>query len=76
MYIIAFVFEFQRDLEIEMGVVSWAEKLVKTYLQTLKIKFPTNFATFCPFTQNSFGSLITIFLVLLGFVGKAYLAWT
>ena len=56
------MFEFQRDLEIEMGVVSWAEKLVKTYLQTLKIKFPTNFATFCPFTQNSFGSLITIFL--------------
>ena len=70
------MFEFQRDLEIEMGVVCWAEKLVKTYLQTLKIKFPTNFATFSPFTQKSFGSLITIFLVFVGFVGKAYLAWT
>ena len=70
------MFEFQRDLEIEMGVVSWAEKLVKTYLQTLKMKFPTNFATFCPFTQNSFGTLITIFLDFLGSVRKAYLAWT
>lgn len=61
-YIIAVVFEFQRDLEIEMSVVGWAEKLVKTYLQTLKMKFPTNFATFCPFAQNSSGSLITFFL--------------